>query len=101
MILEIAQIDVKEAMESEFETNVAKAKPLFAAAKGCRGMQLQRSVEMPRRYRLFVQWETLENHTVDFRQSADFQQWRRLVGHCFESPPSVEHTRQAWFGFGD
>ena len=46
-------------------------------------MTLQRSHEMPQRYRLFVQWETLENHTKDFRESADFQEWRKLVGHCF------------------
>ena len=53
---------------------MAKAAPLFQRAKGCRGMELQRSVERPNRYRLFVQWETLENHTVDFRGSADFQE---------------------------
>ena len=49
-----------------------KAAPLFKRAKGCTGMTLQRSVEMPARYRLFVQWDTVENHTVDFRGSADF-----------------------------
>ena len=57
-------------------------------------MALQRSIEKPSRYRLFVGWETLENHTVDFRGSADFQEWRKLVGHCFASPPEVEHVQQ-------
>jgi heme-degrading monooxygenase HmoA len=99
MILEIAQIDVKPGMEEEFEANVAKAAPIFARAKGCKGMELQRSIEKPGRYRLFVQWETLESHTVDFRGSDDFQAWRQLVGHCFERPPEVEHTRQVVKGF--
>ena len=99
MILEIAQIAVKPGLESEFEAGVAKAAPLFRRAKGCKGMELQRSIEKPGRYRLFVKWEILENHTVDFRGSADFQEWRKLVGHCFESPPEVEHTRQAVVGF--
>jgi hypothetical protein len=36
---------------------------------------------------------------VDFRESADFQEWRGLVGHCFERPPEVEHTQQAFHGF--
>jgi heme-degrading monooxygenase HmoA len=94
MITEIAQIEIKPGMESEFESGVKKAAPLFHRAKGCRGMELQRSVEKPGRYRLFVSWETLENHTVDFRNSSDFQEWRKLVGHCFASPPEVEHTRQ-------
>ena len=94
MFLEIAQIDVKPGLEAEFEAGVRKAGPVFARAKGCKGMELQRSVEKPSRYRLFVQWETVENHTVDFRGSADFQAWRALVGHCFAAPPEVEHTRQ-------
>jgi heme-degrading monooxygenase HmoA len=99
MILEIAQIDVKPGTEAEFEAGVAKAAVLFQRAKGCAAMELQRSIEKPSRYRLMVRWETLENHTEDFRGSPDFQEWRNLVGHCFERPPEVEHTRQAVHGF--
>jgi len=99
MILEIAQIAVKPGMEAEFEAGVDKAKPLFARAKGCKGMTLRRSIEIPNRYRLLVEWETLENHTVDFRTSADFQSWRALVSHCFESAPEVEHATVAVAGF--
>ena len=62
-------------------------------------MELMRSIEHPSRYRLVVKWETVENHTVDFRGSADFQEWRKLVGHCFASPPVVEHTREVVRGF--
>jgi heme-degrading monooxygenase HmoA len=100
MVLEIAQIDVKPGLEAEFEAGVAKAAPLFRRAKGCGGLELQRSIEKPSRYRLFVRWETLEDHTVAFRGSDDFQEWRRLVGHCFERPPEVEHTKQVFHGFG-
>ncbi len=99
MILEIAQIAVKRGLEAEFEANVKKAAPIFQRAKGCKGMELQRSVENPNRYRLFVRWETVENHTVDFRGSADFQAWRGLVGHCFDGAPEVEHTAQVVKGF--
>ena len=95
MVLEIAQIDIKPGLEAEFEAGVAKAGPLFKRAKGCKAMSLQRSVEKPGRYRLFVTWDTVENHTVDFRGSADFQEWRKLVGHCFASAPEVEHVREA------
>jgi len=99
MVLEIAHIDVKPGLESAFEAGVAKAIPLFRSAKGCRGMDLQRSIERPTRYRLFVRWETLEDHTVGFRGSPQFQEWRNLVGPCFESPPDVEHTVRAVQGF--
>ena len=92
MILEIAQIAVKAGMEAEFEAGVAAAVPLFRRATGCISMELVRSVELPSRYRLLVGWERLENHTVDFRGSEDFQAWRGLVGQYFASAPEVEHT---------
>ena len=92
MVLEIAQFDITPGMGDAFEAGVKQAVPLFQRAKGCTGLELGRSVEKPSRYRLFVQWETLENHTVDFRESAGFQEWRKLVGHCFETPPEVEHV---------
>ena len=99
MVLEIAQIDVTAGKEDEFEAGVKKAVPIFKRAKGCKGVELQRSLEHPSRYRLLVRWETLENHTEDFRGSADFQEWRKLVGHCFAQPPQVEHTRKVVEGF--
>jgi heme-degrading monooxygenase HmoA len=99
MITEIAQIEIKPGMEAEFEAGVGKAAPVFKRAKGCQGMELQRSHEKPQRYRLFVKWDTLENHTVDFRGSPDFQEWRKLVGHCFASPPEVEHVTKVVDGF--
>jgi quinol monooxygenase YgiN len=99
MITEIAQIEVKPGMEAEFEAGVKKAAPIFQRAKGCTAMELRRSIEKPSRYRLFVGWATLENHTVDFRGSADFQEWRKLVAHCFASPPEVEHVTQVVKGF--
>ena len=78
MITEIAQINVAPGAEEEFESGVKKAAPIFRRAKGCHGMELRRSIEKPSRYRLFVTWETVENHTVDFRRSPDFQEWRNL-----------------------
>ena len=92
MITEIAQIDVKPGTEAEFENGVKQAVPLFKRAKGCRSMELRRSTEKPSRYRLFVGWDTVENHTVDFRGSENFSQWRALVGPHFASAPEVEHT---------
>ena len=99
MITEIARIDVKDGMASEFEAGVAKATAIFARAKGCHGVELKHSIEKPGRFWLFVTWETVENHTVDFRGSADFAEWRKLVGHCFAQPPQVEHVTQVVKGF--
>src|SRR3954471_3389947 len=99
MFIEIAQIDIKSGQESEFEAGVAKAAPYFKRAKGCRSFSLQRSVETPSRYRLFIGWDTVENHTVDFRGSSDFQEWRKLVANTFAGPPVVEHVHETFKGF--
>ena len=91
MITEIAQIDVKPGTEKDFEAAVAKARPLFLRAKGGKGFELHKSIEKPSRYRLMAKWDTLENHTVDFRQSPAFADWRAIVGPFFAGPPTVEH----------
>lgn len=100
MILEIATLTIKPGMEAEFEAGVTKAVAAFKASKGCHGLELQRSHETPNRYLLFVRWESVEAHMVDFRESPAFQVWRGAVGHCFEAPPVVEHVATAVHGFG-
>lgn len=91
MILEVAYFEITSGKESSFEAGFSAARPLFLRAKGCKGVELKRSVEKPQAYRLLVQWETLEDHTVTFRNSADFQEWRRLVQDNFAVPAIVEH----------
>ncbi|MGZ5804642.1 MAG: antibiotic biosynthesis monooxygenase family protein [Xanthobacteraceae bacterium] len=92
MVTEIAQIDVKPGSEAEFEQGVEKARAIFARAKGFRSLGLMRSIEKPQRYRLMIQWDTLENHMVDFYGKEDWKAWRALVGHCFAGPPEVDHS---------
>ena len=79
MILEIAQIDIKPGSEADFEAGIAKASAIFKAAKGCRSFALRRSVEKPQRYRLLIEWDTLENHTEDFTGSQAWQDYRAMV----------------------
>ena len=92
MVYEIATIEVKEGSEAAFEAAVKEASPYFKTAKGCNGMALHRSVEQPSRYCLVVNWETVEDHMVHFRNSPEFQEWRRLASPHFAAPPSVEHV---------
>lgn len=99
MITELAQIAIKADTAEQFEAAVAQAAPLFQRARGCRAMRLERGIEDPQSYLLVVEWETLEDHEIHFRQSDDFQEWRRLVGNYFAVPPKVIHTRTALTGF--
>ncbi|MEU6114091.1 antibiotic biosynthesis monooxygenase family protein [Streptomyces sp. NPDC047117] len=92
MVTEIARIEIRPGQEKAFEQAVSEAVPVFLAADGCEGIDLHRSVEHPTRYRLVVQWETVEHHTVTFRASEGFARWRALVGPHFAAPPEVEHV---------
>jgi quinol monooxygenase YgiN len=92
MITEIVEIEVKPGEEAAFEAAVTEAIPVFRRSKGCRGIELTRTIEKPSKYRLFVKWETLDDHLVEFRGGENFQEWRRLVGPYFASAPLVEHV---------
>ncbi|MBE0612203.1 MAG: antibiotic biosynthesis monooxygenase [Burkholderiales bacterium] len=92
MILEIADIRIKPGTQAEFEAAIEKGvKDVVPKARGFMGYKLNKGIESPDRYVLMIFWKTLENHTVDFRESPAFQEWRALVGPYFAGPPAVEH----------
>ena len=53
--------------------------------------QLQHCLEKENQYLLLVQWETLEAHTVGFRGSEQYQEWRKLLHPFYDPFPTVEH----------
>ncbi len=92
MILELADIRIKPGQSDAFEKNVKIAlTTIFPKSKGFLGYEFRRCIETTDRYVLMLRWETLENHTVDFRGSPLFSEWRALVGEFFAQPPYVEH----------
>jgi len=91
MIIETAQIEIMPGQEAQFETALMQAKMLVAQAKGFNGINVHLGVERPNVYLLALQWGTLEDHTVGFRESDLFVQWRALIGPFFANPPVVEH----------
>jgi len=91
MILEVAILNVRVGMIAQFEAAFRQASPLIASMKGYISHELQRCLEAPHRYVLLVRWETLEDHTLGFRQSAEYQEWKRLLHHFYDPFPTVEH----------
>jgi heme-degrading monooxygenase HmoA len=91
MILEVAVLDVRPTEENAFEAAMREAAPLIEATPGFSGMNLRRCIEIPNRYLLTVSWETLEDHTIGFRQSDRYPRWRDLLHHFYDPFPDVEH----------
>ena len=92
MILEIADIRIAPGKQAEFDAAIQHGvETVVSKAKGFRGFKVNKGVESPERYILMICWDTLENHTVDFREGPRFAQWRAIVGPFFAAPPSVEH----------
>jgi len=92
MILEIADIRIHPGQQTQFDEAIQRGlAQVIGKAKGYIEHRVHKGIESPERYVLMIYWETLENHTVDFRESPAFQEWRGFVGPFFAGPPSVEH----------
>lgn len=92
MILELADIRIQPGRQAEFDAAIQHGvETVIARAQGFCGYKVNKGVESPERYLLMIWWATLENHTVDFRQSPAFAEWRAIVGPFFAQPPQVEH----------
>lgn len=91
MILEVAILNIKEGLSEPFEINFQKAEKIISLMKGYISHQLKKCIEQDDKYILLVNWETLEDHEIGFRQSEEYQKWKALLHHFYEPFPVVEH----------
>ena len=92
MILEIADITIQAGKNAEFDEAFERGvRQVISSAIGFRSFKIQKGIENPQRYLLMIEWETLENHTVDFRTSPAYTKWREIVSPYFAGPPVVGH----------
>lgn len=91
MVLEIAILHIKSGMDTQFERDFAVAGQYISSMKGYIDHSLKRCIEQHGKYILMVNWETLEDHTIGFRKSPEYQEWRKLLHHYYDPFPIVEH----------
>ena len=91
MVLEHALLNVIPGKEAEFEGAFAQARKIISTSPGFVSLKIVRGVERPSTYLLLVEWQTLEDHTIGFRESAPYQDWRALLHHFYDPFPVVEH----------
>jgi heme-degrading monooxygenase HmoA len=91
MILEVAILNVKKGEEYDFEKDFAIASQLIESIPGYVNHSLRKCIEEENKYLLLVEWEKLEDHTVGFRTSDSYLEWRKLLHHYYNPFPVVEH----------
>ena len=96
MITEHAILSVRPGQESEFEAAFEQARPLISSQAGFEGLSLLRSQESPHLYVLLVEWADVEAHTLGFRQSPEYEEWKQLLHHFYDPFPTVEHFTEVF-----
>ena len=91
MIREVAILNIRPGTQDEFERDFALAVPLIQSIPGYLDHELGRCLDTPDRYALLVRWQSLEAHTIGFRQSLAYLEWKRLLHHYYDPFPLVEH----------
>ncbi|MCM3584794.1 antibiotic biosynthesis monooxygenase [Mesobacillus maritimus] len=97
MVQETFLLEVKPGTEQEFEQAFQKAAALVQSAKGCIGSELQRCLEQENKYLVAIEWETVEDHLVGFKNSPAFEEMKSLIGSYYLHLPQVEHYQKVKF----
>jgi heme-degrading monooxygenase HmoA len=94
MILEVAPLQIRPGQSSAFEAAFERAQAIISSMPGYLSHELRRCIERPDHYVLLVRWENLAAHEVGFRQSPQYQEWKRLLHHFYDPFPTVLHYEQ-------
>ncbi|MEK3886362.1 antibiotic biosynthesis monooxygenase family protein [Bacillus sp. FSL K6-3431] len=94
MILEAVILHVKQGAEQEYEEAFSAASNIISSMSGYKSHELQRCIEIEGKYLLLIRWETLEDHMIGFRESNEYQEWRKQLHHYYDPFPVVEHFEQ-------
>ena len=93
MILEVAELNIKQGLSNAFEENFQKAEGIISSMKGYISHELKKCIETKDKYILLVNWETVEDHEIGFRQSEQYQEWKALLHHFYDPFPTVEYYK--------
>jgi heme-degrading monooxygenase HmoA len=91
VILEVAALTIRPGQNSQFEAAFAQPQAIIASMPGYLGHELQRCIEHDHEYLLLVCWTSVAAHEEGFRQSSQYQEWKRLLHHFYDPFPRVLH----------
>ncbi|KFB06875.1 hypothetical protein ALLO2DRAFT_00162 [Frankia sp. Allo2] len=90
--LEVARFDIKPGSEDDFVAAYHGVRAELVGTPGCRSARMTRGVESPSSFVLLVEWDSLDAHLTNFRESERFVRWRAALGPYFDGTPTVAHS---------
>ncbi len=94
MITEVAVLKIRPGQSAEFEESFITAQPIIESMNGYIQHELQQCMEESDKYLLVIRWKTIEDHTIGFRQSEGYKEWKKLLHHFYDPFPVVEHYKR-------
>ena len=91
MVLEIAEYTAQPGKAEELARGLLAGREIILRAAGCRSVTLRRCLEDSSRYIFTIEWETLDHHTVQFRGSPQFQEYRNCIAGLYVDPIVARH----------
>ena len=91
MIVEVAILEVIKGKEQQFESDFKLAGKYISSIKGYNGHSLKKCIEQENKYILLVNWHTIDDHQIGFRESEQYLAWKKLLHHYYNPFPLVEH----------
>ena len=91
MIIERAELPVKEGMEDEFASAMRdRALAILGSAPGCISLRFGRGVESPSTFILLIEWDSVQAH-MDFRDTEAFGEFASITRDFYADAPRMEH----------
>jgi heme-degrading monooxygenase HmoA len=90
-VLEVAIFDIRPGQAEAFEASFKVAKPIIASTPGFGVLELRRCVENDHRFLLLVRWDSVASHEIGFRNSPQYDDWKKLLHSFYEPFPVVQH----------
>ncbi|MBF4470710.1 antibiotic biosynthesis monooxygenase family protein [Flavobacterium sp. HJJ] len=91
MVLEVAVLQVIKGEEVHFEKDFTIASQYIQSIPGYLNHSLRKSIEEENKYLLLVDWKKLDDHTIGFRESEAYLEWKKLLHPYYNPFPVVEH----------
>lgn len=91
MVVEIAEFTAQPGKTEELQAGLLRGLGVIRRAPGCLSARLRSCVEDHNRFIYQIEWTTLEDHTVAFRSSPLFPEYRSHITGLFVDPVTVHH----------